>query len=263
MRGTIKIFKYTFYDVLRSRWTLLYFLFFLVSTGSLLFFSGNISKAIASLMNITIIITPLISTIFSVMHFYNSRDFAELLLAQPLTRKSIFMGQYFGLTVSLASGFFLGTVIPFLIYGFAVSGEVWNFLFLIISGVLLTYIFSAVAFLISIRNENKIKGFGMAILFWLYMAVIYDGLILLFFVTFNEYPLETPTILLTLLNPIDLSRVLILLKLDISALMGYTGAVFGEFFGTINGMMLSVLSLLIWIILPLMFFMKSVSKKDF
>ncbi len=37
---------------------------------------------------------------------------------------------------------------------------------------------------------------------------------------------------LSALNPIDLSRILILLQLDVSAMMGYTGAVFKDFFGT-------------------------------
>src|SRR5665213_3462723 len=75
MKGIIKIFKYSFYDVLRSRWTVTYFLFFLISTFALLYFSGNMSKGIVSLMNVTLTITPLISTIFGVMHYYNSREF--------------------------------------------------------------------------------------------------------------------------------------------------------------------------------------------
>lgn len=263
MNGFRKILKYTFFDVLRSRWTIFYFLFFLTITFSLLYFSVNLHKAIASLMNITIVITPLISTIFSVMHYYNSRDFVELLLAQPLNRNHIFLGQYAGLSVSLSLGFAAGTLIPFLIYGLGVSNEVWNFLSLVFSGILLTHIFSAIAYSISLFNENKIKGFGISILFWLYMAVVYDGLFLLFLVLFADYPLEKTTILLTLLNPIDLSRIFILLKLDVSALMGYTGAVFSNFFGTQRGILFSGISILMWLIVPLLIFSRSVKRKDF
>lgn len=258
-----KIFKYAFYDVLRGRWTILYFLFFLVSTFSLLFFAGDLSKAIASIMNVTIIIIPLISTIFSVMHFYNSRDFIDILLAQPLKRTSIFLGQYLGLTLSLALGFFAGTIIPFAAYGLFKSAEIWNFLSLIASGILLTFIFSAIAFCIALMNENRIKGFGFAILFWLYTAVIYDGLILLFLVSFNEYPLEKATVVLSMFNPIDLSRIFVLLKLDISALMGYTGAVFNEFFGTPMGMMLALFSMLLWFIIPLGLYLRIANRRDF
>lgn len=259
----LKIFKYSFYDVLRSRWMIIYFLFFLVVTFSLLYLSNNASKAIASLMNIILTIIPLISTVFGVMHYYNSKDFIDLLLSQPIRRRSVFFGQYLGLSVSLSSSFFLGTIIPFAIYGMTVSAEIWNFGILVIAGILLTFIFVALAFFISLLNEDKIKGFGFAILLWLYLAVLYDGMILLFFVSFSDYPLETPSIIFTLLNPIDLSRILILLKLDVSALMGYTGAVFNKFFGTTSGMLISFLSIILWIALLMSGIKRVAEKKDF
>ncbi|MBI2967299.1 MAG: ABC transporter permease subunit [Bacteroidetes bacterium] len=259
----LKIFKYSFYDVLRSRWTIIYFLFFFISTLSLLYLSNNLSKAITSLMNIILTIIPLISMIFGVMHYYNSRDFIDLLLSQPVKRKEVFIGQYLGLSISLAAGFLLGILIPFLFYGLSVSVDVWNFAVLAAAGVFLTFIFVALSFFISLLNDDKIKGFGIAILTWLYLAVLYDGMILLVFVSFNEYPLETPALIFTLLNPIDLSRVMVLLQLDISALMGYTGAVFNKFFGTTGGMVLSMASMLIWIILLLIGINKVSSKKDF
>ena len=68
---------------------------------------------------------------------------------------------------------------------------------------------------------------------------------------------------MTLLNPIDLSRVTIMLGLDISALMGYTGAVFLKFFGTLKGIPVSVLSMLIWILVPAFFMVRIANKKDF
>lgn len=38
-------------------------------------------------------------------------------------------------------------------------------------------------------------------------------------------------IVLSALNPIDLGRILVLLKMDVAALLGYTGAVFRQFLG--------------------------------
>ena len=64
-------------------------------------------------------------------------------------------------------------------------------------------------------------------------------------------------------NPIDLSRILILLKLDISALLGYTGAVFKDFFGTMVGSLTSLSVLFLWVCLPLLNIMRVVKKKDF
>ena len=55
-------------------------------------------SGITNLMNIALILCPLISIIFGTMYFYNSRDFIELLLAQPIKRKAIILGQYLGLS---------------------------------------------------------------------------------------------------------------------------------------------------------------------
>ena len=258
-----KIFQYTLYDLIRSRWTLFYLGFFLLLTTVLLAFSGDVSKVIISLMNVVLILCPLIATMFGVMYAYNSREFTELLLAQPIRRTSIFWGQYFGLGVSLSMSLLVGIGGPFLFYGLFASGEIWNFFILIANGVMLSLIFSGLAFLIALRNENRIKGFGLAILTWLFFAVIYDGIMLLLLVFFREYPLEPLALGLSLFNPIDLSRILILLKLDISALMGYTGAVFEKFLGTGLGITIAFSVLLSWIALPALAIRRVAGRKDF
>ena len=66
-----------------------------------------------------------------------------------------------------------------------------------------------------------------------------------------------------MLNPIDLSRTLILLELDISALLGYTGAVFKKFFGTNFGLVVSFTMLVLWVILPVLRIVRKSKKKDF
>jgi Cu-processing system permease protein len=158
--------------------------------------------------------------------------------------------------------FCLGLGISFLVY--AGNMEESKHLFvLMLCGSLLTAIFTALAFLISVSFEDRIKGFGMAILLWLFTAVIYDGLLLAFLVIFDEYPLEKISIGITLFNPIDLSRILILLRLETAALMGYTGAVFEKFFGTAQGILISFFTLIVWVVLPLMLFVRKVSRKDF
>jgi Cu-processing system permease protein len=49
---------------------------------------------------------------------------------------------------------------------------------------------------------------------------------------------------------VDLARIIILLKFDLSALMGYTGAFFKSFFGTATGMAYSFTLLLGWASVP-------------
>jgi Cu-processing system permease protein len=258
-----KILKYSFYDLIRSRWSYVYLLFYLVLGFVLLFLNNDLSKAVITMMNVIIILVPLISTIFGVMYYYNAQEFTELLLAQPISRRSIFLGQYFGVGLSLTISLIFGLGIPFIAYGLTRSTAIWDFVMLLVTGGFLTLIFTALAFNIGIRNENKIKGFGYAVLLWLFMAVIYDGLFLLSLIVFEEYPLDTFSLIATVSNPIDLSRTLILLKLDISALLGYTGAIFRSFFGTNTGILVSGGMLVSWTIVPILTLLFKANRKDF
>ena len=248
---------------MRSRWSYVYFAFYLLLGGVLLFLNNDLSKAVITLMNVIIVLVPLIGTIFGVMYYYNSKEFTELLLAQPLKRSSIFLGQYLGVALSLSMSLILGLGIPFIMYGLFKSNVIWDFSLLLITGTFLTFIFTALAFNIALSNENKIKGFGYAILLWLFLAVIYDGLFLMSLIIFEDYPLDKLSLFGTMLNPIDLSRTLILLKLDISALLGYTGAVFKKFFGTNFGLIISFIMLSVWVISPVLRMVFKSKKKDF
>jgi len=258
-----KILKYSIYDLLRSRWSYVYFFFYLALGFVLLFLNNDVSKAVITLMNIIIVLTPLIGTIFGVMYYYNSKEFTELLLAQPIKRNKIFMGQYLGIALSLTLSLVLGLGIPFLAYGIFKSSAIFDFGLLLVTGSFLNFIFVALAFNIALSNENKIKGFGYAILLWLFLAVIYDGLFIISLLVFNDYPLDKFSLIATMFNPIDLSRILILLKLDISALLGYTGAIFKQFFGTNLGLFSSIFALLLWVIFPVFRINGKLKKKDF
>ena len=173
------------------------------------------------------------------------------------------MGQYMGLASSLSLSFILGMGLPFIFYGVFVSDQIWNFIMLLFVGTILTLVFTAIAFLIASRFENKIKGFGIAIVIWLTMSVVYDGLFLLGLILFEAYPLEKASLIATMFNPIDLSRILIMLKLDISSLMGFTGALFQKFFGSNWGKSIVMTLLLCWVLVPIGLFERVIKNKDF
>jgi len=79
---------------------------------------------------------------------------------------------------------------------------------------------------------------------------------------FSDYPVESMTIGLVALNPIDLARIMVLLKLDYSALMGYTSAVYREFFGGVAGTAFSAAVLLVWLMVPLALASRTFNRKD-
>ena len=257
-----KVLKYSFLDLIRSYWLLIYFSFFFVSSFVLLWAHGNAAAAIIGLLHLSIVLVPLVSVIFGCFYYYNSRDFLDLLLAQPLRRRTIFIGHLLGLSGSLACSFLLGIGLPFLFLGISFTDFI-HLASLLVAGTFLTFIFSSLAYTIALSVENKLKGFGLVILVWLFLAFVYDGLFLILFVLLESYPLEAFSLFVIFLNPIDLSRVFILLRLDIATLMGYTGAVFKDFFGTYMGISFTLLALVGWVLAPLFLIVRVSSRKDF
>jgi len=185
-----------------------------------------------------------------------------MVLCQPIDRKSLFVGLFLGNSIPLALGFLSGTLLGVILNGISFV-TVFPLLILIILGVILTFIFTSIAFLTALKFNDKARGLGASILIWLMLAVVYDGMVLFIIYIFREYPIENFVIVLSLLNPIDLGRIFFILDFNISALMGYTGAIFQKFFGSTFGSLISISVMLIWFIIPLLFGLKNFNKKDF
>jgi Cu-processing system permease protein len=256
-----KILRYQLRDVIRGRWILAYTLIFLLVTDVLFRFGGSGDRVVLSLMNVVLLLVPLVSIIFGTMYLYHAREFIVMLLAQPVDRTSLFLGLYGGMAIPLAGGYVVGVGLPFLWHaGGGIDSAVGVML---LTGVLLTCAFTALAFLVAVLFEDRAKGFGAAVLVWLLAAVVYDGVVLMVVTTLWRYPLERPLLALTMLNPIDLGRVLLLLQFDIAALMGYTGAVFQRFFGTWLGLTVAFAALALWTVLPFLLGLRRFRLKDF
>ena len=252
-----RIVKYVFYDLLRTRFILLYTILLLLSTLVLFQFDSDPGKIVLSLLNIVLMVVPLVSIVFTTIHFFNSYEFIELMLAQPVNRVVIFLSEYIALALSLCLAYLIGVGVPIVLYGGSTAG-----LTLLFSGLMLTMVFVSLAFLASVLTRDKAKAIGLALLFWFYFSLIYDGLLLWIVFSFSDYPLEKLTLGLVALNPVDLARIIMLLKLDISALMGYTGAFYKNFFGSSWGMFFSSSVLLIWIACPLGLATRIFARKD-
>lgn len=253
----LKLSRYVLYDIVRNKIIIAYTLFLFIISISMFRMEENEGKALLSLLNIILIVVPLISMIFATIHYYNSYEFIELMLSQPMSRTKILMSEYGGVSLSLISSFFVGVGIPILMYSPDSTG--FSLLF---NGFSLSLIFTSLAFFASVKSRDKARGIGAALLLWFYFALIYDGLVLLILFSFSDYPLEKFTLFLSALNPIDLGRIAIMLKMDVSALMGYTGALYKDFFGSGTGMLFTVGIMLLWIILPLWLALRSFKRKD-
>jgi Cu-processing system permease protein len=252
-----RVIKYVFYDMLRTRFILLYTVFLFISTFAMFQLDSDSGKVILSLLNIVLMVVPLVSVVFTTIHFYNSYEFIELMLSQPVNRWVVFLGEYFAVALSLCFAFTVGVGLPMMVYGAGVSAFT-----LLYSGIMLTLVFVSLAFLSSVLTRDKAKAIGIALLFWFYFSLIYDGLLLWITYSFADYPLEKITLALISFNPVDLARILMLLQLDISALMGYTGAFYKDFFGSNLGLIFSSGVLAIWVVVPVVIALQIFKRKD-
>jgi Cu-processing system permease protein len=92
--------------------------------------------------------------------------------------------------------------------------------------------------------------------------VLYDGVVLLAVSILSDHAVERPLLALMVANPVDLARVALLLRFDISALLGYTGAEMRQFFGG-SGALVASAALAGWVAAPLVLAYRAFNRKDF
>lgn len=253
----LKISKYVILDLVRNKIVLSYLVVLFAISFALFSLDSNPVKGILGLLNISLLIVPLVSIIFGTIYYYNSAEFIELLLTMPIRRRRILISVFLGLATSLSGAVLLGMGIPVMIYSPNATG-----LTLVLVSLSLTWVFVAIAMFASVLTRDKAKGIGAVILLWLYFGIIYDAILIFVLFAFSEYPMEKSMVALSALNPIDLGRIFILLQLDISAIMGYTGAIYRDFLGNTSGMIFAVAMLIIWVLTPLLLAIRKFNRRD-
>ena len=255
------IIKYLIRDIARSRMLAFYTTFFLLLSEAFLRFGGSAS-ALLSLSNVSLLIVPLVTLSFAVMHTYSQQPFHLLLLSQPLERRTLMLGMFVGLTIPLSASYAIGIALPFALR--ALTGVDGTALMLtLLSGISLTAVFVAIALTIAVSIDDHAKGFALAILTWLLLTVFYDGLILVLIRAFSEYPIERAVVVSVIANPIDLFRTIQMLHFDIAALMGYTGTVLHDSLLSPMGLVGAGTSTIAWITLPYVAARRRFIRKDF
>ena len=252
-----KITKIIFMDNVKSRVVVFYFVLLALLSWTSLLLQDNESKGALTILNIILFVTPLMSLLYTVTYLYDAHDFLVLLLSQPVERRRIWQSLYTGVSSSLLIAFLLGAGIPMLLYTDWGTGLV-----LLLMGCITTQIFVSLAFLTTMLASDKTRGTGISILIWLLFTMIYDAVLLYALFLLSDWPVETPLLALLMLNPLDLTRFQVILKMDVSAMMGYGGAAFKEFLGAAGGIVVSSLLLLLWIIVPYFLSLRIFRQKD-
>lgn len=263
MTGTVrKLFVRQLRELVRGRAVVGYAIFIGLATWGLLHFGGGTGRVLPSLATLIVLVVPLLCLLVTTTYVYQGGDFIELLLAHPVGRRPLFTAIWLGLTLTLVGAFLAGLLIP-LALSSGLSGHGAAVALLALAGVLLTSAFTSIGLLIGFRIDDPAKGNGAALLLWLVLAVLYDGAVLFVAYHWAAHPLETPMLALMALNPVDVARVLVIMALDASAMMGYTGAVFQDFFGGAKGTLVAVGCLSAWTVVPAMAALRTFVRKDF
>ncbi len=244
-------------DNLKSKVVIGYFLMLSLISWTSLLIEDNEAKGALTLLNIILFIVPLMSLLYSTVYLYNSREFIVLLLSQPIRRGQIWHSLFGGVSGGLTAAFLAGAGIPVLLYT-----DTGTALMMLVIGIATTIIFAALAFLTATLTSDKTRGIGAAIILWLLFTMIYDAVLMYFIMVFSDYPIEMPMSVLLMLNPLDLARFQIILKIDVSAMMGYSGAAFQHFFGETIGIISSIVLLMIWIVGPYLLSLRIFKRKD-
>jgi Cu-processing system permease protein len=127
---------------------------------------------------------------------------------------------------------------------------------------MLTLCFVSLGTLIAVKTRDKARAVGIALAVWAVMVIVYDALLLWGMIAFGDRPVEPFVVPIAALNPIDLARIMVMLKVDLAAMMGYSGAIYKLFFGSLGGMLLAAIALALWVLLPAWCALRAFDRKD-
>lgn len=263
MNTLLKVLLYELKSSFRSKWIIICALFFFLIAQGLFFFSGDDSKVLLSLFNIILLIIPVIALFYGLTFFYSEKNFIEMMLVRDINPLRLFAGVYLGLTVTISAGVLAGLAAALLINSGKTGFEPAIFLSLIANCLFLIFIFSAIASFIAFRFNDRTRGFIAAVAVWLFTFVIYDGLILALSYILRDYPADNIMLAVVLLNPVDISRILLLLQFDVAMLMGYSAAVYQHTLGSGLSMAVLFFLLLSWVAVPYSITLRSFKRRDF
>lgn len=241
----LKVFKYTLLDLARNRFVLGYAVLMLLIAQGLFMLESDPMKALLSLVQVVLALVPLITVVFTVVYLYDIQEFTQLLAVQPIARRSILGGQLLALAAALLVAQAVGLGLPLLVHSPTMAALVLS-----LAGSALVLVFVALGALIALRQREKARGVGLSLAVWLLFVLVYDAVLMGLMFALSDHPIEPFVVPLAGANPIDLARILVMLEVDLAAMMGYSGAIYKNFFGSTAGMGVAALILLLWVAIP-------------
>ena len=257
----LNIVLFEFQDSLRSRWLFVYAtLVFLFSFFLLYLSSGSDADVAASLLNFILLIVPLFLLVYGTLSFHSSLSFQRVILALGISRIVLYLGQYTGRLFGLLPGFAVGLILAFILGGnIEAAGSLG---LILLYGLLLNSIFLAVAFFISQLSERLEILMASAMGIWFVLYILFDSILLLLVVFMGDFPLESVLLGLTLFNPIDTMRAIVLMQGNLQSLMTYSSAIYATVLSGWVGVVVGTVVLIVQATVAAYLGLRLYSKRD-
>lgn len=222
------------------------------------------TRTAVSLLSLALYLLPLVGLVLGAHAFGVEDGGTELLLAQPIGRRTVLLGRAAGLAAALglvsAIGFGLAGAI---VLGTAGPSGLPGYVLTALGATAVGFSGLTLGILLGVRSRRRLTAVAKALVAWAALAVLFDfaAIAVLQFVGDGEPGL----VLLGLLaaNPIDGVRAIGLVWLGADVLLGPTGAALARLLSPTGGGELVAASLLAWCIVPLSLATRAFRLKDF
>lgn len=243
--------------------TFLLSLFGMVTSG----YSGlqDFVRTSVSVVNLSGFVVPLFALLLGVFSFLSHREHLELMVTQPISRGQVILGKYLGLLLTVVGATLLGLGVPGIVFSLVIGVEgAAEYAVIVALALVLSMIFTGLAVLIALLSDRQQIALGISVGVWLFFEVFYGLAMLGTTLYFTRATLKVLLIAGLLGNPIDLTRVLSLLVIGGPEFFGPAGATLLKLSGSVAAAgAIGVVSLMLWIVVPLLVSIRVFSRQSF
>lgn len=257
----------------RNRWVVSFAVLFAALSLAVAYFgmitSGytgfqDFVRTSASLVNLGGFLLPLFALLLGVFSFLTQREYLDILATQPVSRRTILLGKYLGLLVSVLAAAALGFGLPGAMIAASIGVEgAGTYLLVVLFSCLLAAVFTGLSVLIALLAGRRPVALGLAIGVWIFFELVYGVLMLA--TTLYLPPAVARNVLLVGIggNPVDAVRVLSLLQVGGPPLFGPAGATLVKITGSAtiaSAVGLGIIAL--WIVAPVAIAVRVFKRQD-
>jgi Cu-processing system permease protein len=236
--------------------------FFGQSQGGDVGFTG-FARVTLSLLNLMLFVVPLVGLLLGVSSVTGSLETLSLLLAQPVSREEVLFGKFLGLGAAIVLAESVGLGAGGVVIAASVgTAQLAGFAVLCGLSFLLGLVSLAASLALSAWWPDRLKATGAALGLWLLSVVGYDLIVVGATSMLRGLPLERILMPALLLNPVDLTRVLVTLAVGQGALFGPTAATLVRTLGTAGGVGIALAALVAQGVVPLVLAQAAFRRRD-